>query len=80
VIEIDGRMDGARSADGRVAGVYVHGLFGSDGYRTAWLSALGATGVGYTYGAAVEDTLDALADHLEAHADLDGLLDIARAG
>ena len=36
-LEIDGRPDGAVSADGLVAGTYVHGLFASDGFRRAFL-------------------------------------------
>ena len=36
----DGRPEGAISADGRVAGCYVHGLFASDAFRAAWLAAL----------------------------------------
>ena len=35
-------------------------------------------GIGYDH--EIESTLDALADHLEAHLDLDGILDIARVG
>ena len=36
----DGRSDGAVSADGLVAGCYVHGLFASDAFRAAWLAAV----------------------------------------
>jgi adenosylcobyric acid synthase len=36
----DGRPDGAISADGRVAGCYVHGLFASDAFRQTWLAAV----------------------------------------
>ncbi len=35
----DGRPEGAISADGRVAGCYVHGLFASDAFRRAWLAS-----------------------------------------
>ena len=34
----DGRADGAVSAGGRVAGTYVHGLFGSDAARASLLA------------------------------------------
>ena len=37
----DGRPEGAVSADGRVAGCYVHGLFTSDAFRRAWLATFG---------------------------------------
>ncbi|MGO9171419.1 MAG: cobyric acid synthase [Rhodomicrobium sp.] len=38
----DGSPEGAVSADGLVAGSYVHGLFASDAFRAAWLAALGS--------------------------------------
>ena len=74
----DGRSDGAVSGDGRVAGCYVHGLFGSDPFRRAYLAGFGA-GSDLAYEARVEAALDALADHVEAHLDLDRMLAIARA-
>lgn len=76
--QIGGRDEGAVSADGRVAGTYLHGLFAADGFRRAWLASLGVTGglVGYEDG--VEAVLDALADHLEASLDVAGLLALAR--
>ena len=73
----DGRVDGAVSADGRVSGVYVHGLFTDDRQRAAWLKAIGTTS-DLAYDATVEETLDALAEHLEAHLDLDAMLAAAR--
>ena len=39
---LGGRPDGAVSADGRVAGCYLHGLFASDDFRRAFLARLGA--------------------------------------
>jgi adenosylcobyric acid synthase len=74
----DGRSDGAISADGRVAGTYVHGLFADDRQRAAWIARLGGTPAGFSYAAGVEETLDALAAHLEAHIDIDRLLRLAR--
>jgi len=74
----DGRLDGAMSADGLVRGVYVHGLFADDQQRASWLQWIGASSSGFAYEASVEKTLDALADHLEAHVDCDGLLTRAR--
>ncbi len=76
LLDLDGGSDGAQSADGRVAGTYVHGLFASDGFRRAFLASLGA-GSSLAYDAAVEGALDALADHLEAHLDIGRLLAIA---
>ncbi|MDW4549302.1 cobyric acid synthase [Defluviimonas sp. D31] len=69
--------EGATSDDGRIAGSYLHGMFTGDAFRAAFLARLGARSVA-SYGAAVETVLDALADHMEAHLDIDGLLDLAR--
>lgn len=74
----DGLPEGAVSEDGRVAGSYLHGMFQDDAFRAAWLARFGVTPSGVTYGAGVEATLDALAAHLEAHLDVDGLLAAAR--
>lgn len=77
LLEIEGRAEGAVSADGRVSGTHVHGIFGSDGFRAAFLRGMGAQAGGFGYDAAVEATLDALAAHLEAHLDVAGLLAVA---
>jgi len=74
----DGRTDGAISADGRVAGTYVHGLFADDRQRAAWIARLGGAPASFSYETSVEKTLDALAAHLEAHIDVDSLLKLAR--
>jgi adenosylcobyric acid synthase len=69
--------EGAVSADGRVIGTYIHGLFADDRQRAAWLARFqGTTNIAYE--ASVERTLDALAAHLTAHLDLDRLLSLAR--
>jgi adenosylcobyric acid synthase len=75
---IDGRPEGACSADGRICGSYLHGLFTQDAFRKSWLDGLGIQTGTTAYGAGVEDALDALADHLEAHSDVPGLLALAR--
>ena len=75
----DGRAEGAISANGRVMGSYLHGIFAADGFRHAFLSALrSGRGHATAYDLRVEETLDALADHLEEHMDLDALLDVAK--
>ncbi len=74
----DGSPEGAISADGRVIGTYVHGLFADDRQRAAWLQRFGAGPANIIYEDLVERTLDALAAHLAAHLDLDCLLKLAR--
>ena len=74
----DGRLDGAISADGRVAGSYLHGFFTGDAQRAAWLARLGTPASSLAYEALVEQTLDALAAHLAAHLDIEKLLSLAR--
>jgi adenosylcobyric acid synthase len=74
----DGSAEGAISADGRVIGSYVHGLFADDRQRTAWLTQLAAGPAAIAYDELVESTLDGLAAHVAAHVDLDRLLALAR--
>lgn len=74
---VDGAPEGAISGDGRVMGSYLHGMFRDDGFRAAWLAGFGVSATA-SYGAEVEATLEALADHLEQHLDVDGLLAAAR--
>jgi adenosylcobyric acid synthase len=76
-VELGGRVDGATSVDGVVAGTYVHGIFSADGFRRKFLAGLGVPASGLRYETLVEETLDALAAHLERHIDIDVLLAIA---
>ena len=78
MLRLGGGDEGAVSADGRVQGCYLHGLFASDAFRTAWLAGLrpGRTGT-LAWELEVERTLDRLAGHLESHLDLDRLLGVA---
>jgi len=72
------KVDGARSADDRVRGVYVHGLFADDQQRAAWLNWIGAKGSDLAYDQIVEDTLESLAKHLEVNIDVDSIIGIAK--
>ncbi|PYC48091.1 cobyric acid synthase CobQ [Litorivita pollutaquae] len=72
----EARREGAADASGRVKGCYLHGLFSADRFRATYLATLGATSQMH-YDDGVEEVLDALADHLETHLDLDRLLALA---
>ncbi len=74
----DGAADGATSANGLVAGCYVHGLFNRAEFREAWLRSLGATSDGVQQHARVDAALDELARNLESSLRLDQLIEIAR--
>ncbi len=74
----DGKAEGAISADGRVAGCYIHGLLADDRQRRHWLRRIGAQASAFAYESQVDATLDLLADHLEKHVDCDRLLALAR--
>jgi adenosylcobyric acid synthase len=80
MLSLAGRADGAVSADGRVMGCYLHGIFASDEFRAAFLKTLRSD---YTstlaFDASVDATLDALADHLEQHVDVARIWEIANA-
>ncbi len=76
-LEVQGRPEGAASANGRILGSYLHGIFSSDAFRAQYLSGLGVTSE-TAYEDGVEQALDDLADHLEQHMDLDLLLDLAQ--
>ena len=58
-------------------GSYLHGMFTGDVFRRAFLDGFGIASA-LSYGAGVEAVLDRLADHMEVHLDVDGLLGLAR--
>ena len=85
MLMLDGRPEGAVSADGRVQGCYIHGLFTADRFRRSWLDRvraardLGDGATAFSYETAIDTVLDRLAAHIAAAADLDAILEIARA-
>ena len=82
-LTLDGRPEGAMSADGRVIGTYLHGIFADDGFRRAFLDWLAARrGRSGAFGevdfdSRVDETLDELAAHMAANLDLDSFARIA---
>jgi adenosylcobyric acid synthase len=73
-------MEGAVSADGRIRGTTVHGLFEHDAFRATFLTDLAArrgkafVSAGVDFTAERARRFDTLADALEAHADVDALV------
>lgn len=76
--EAEGGMvsDGAWSPDGRIWGTYLHDIFSSDAFRKAWLASLGVAAREVGRKAALEASINALADAVEAALDMDRLRDI----
>ena len=79
VTMIDGVADGASSADGRVRGTYLHGIFGNGAFRRSCLQAVGIASRGADHAATVEQALDEIAAELEKVVDFDRLFTIPRA-
>ncbi|UOM34480.1 cobyric acid synthase [Acuticoccus sp. I52.16.1] len=77
LVHVEEGADGAVTPSGRVMGCYLHGLFASDAFRAAVLGRFGVA-ASLAYDADVDHTLDALAEHVAAALDVDGLLALAR--
>ncbi len=69
-----GHSDGAITAEGRIWGTYLHGLFDNDILRHAWLRSLGWQGHGQTFDR--EQAYNRLAGHVRAHLDMAALRQI----
>jgi len=75
----EARSEGARSADGRVWGTYIHGILHNDAFRRDWLNAVrkakgwkpieGET----AFSRMRENEFDRLADHVREHLDMDAV-------
>ncbi len=62
---LDGHPDGAISADGRVMGTYLHGLFAADSFRSKFLTRLGMNAGSSAYWTDVDAALDEIARELD---------------
>jgi len=72
----DGRLDGARSSDGQVAGTYLHGLFDHPqacDSLLAW-AGQGPEATAGDYREVLEENINRLADTMEQHLDTERLL------
>ena len=80
---IDGQPEGMRSKDLRLACTYLHGVFGNDEFRTEWLNAIRSA---KNYGTrpiietrtALDETFDAIAEHLRRHLDIEAILQLSQ--
>jgi adenosylcobyric acid synthase len=77
LIHDDGRADGAVSADGRISGTYVHGLFDRAEARAALLDQIGASSVGRDQHTQVDRALDEIAAVLSRSLDIEAIARIS---
>ncbi len=81
-LQIGTRTQGAIDSTGRIAGTYLHGMFTDDTFRSDFLAqfktSYDAVQPATFYDQQIEQTLDALAQHLEASLDIDALFKMAR--
>ncbi len=77
----DGKSDGAVSANGKISGTYIHGIFESDSFRHAWIKSLipefQSSNAISNWNKHIDTTINDLASHLESAFDIDQLLEIA---
>jgi adenosylcobyric acid synthase len=73
----DGRHDGARSADGRVSGSYIHGFFIDDAQRSAWLARFGGVASTRRHATEIETVLDMLAAHVVRFCNVEAMIALA---
>lgn len=70
--------DGCKSADGRVIGTYIHGIFDNDGFRDALLESLGAASKGSgAYNEAKEASIASLGRLFEESVDMEAIMGVA---
>jgi adenosylcobyric acid synthase len=73
----NGITDGARSADGRISGCHIHGLFNDISFRQALLATLGTQSLGEDYSHRIDRSLDSIASTLARTLDMHAIRDIA---
>ena len=76
-ITVEGKDHGAATASGQINGCYLHGIFESDSFRKYFLDQIGIASNMQNYSLTVDTTLDALADHLTQHCDIDQIIELA---
>jgi len=76
-LKVGEELHGAASQSGQIRGCYLHGIFGENAFRQAFLARLGAGSHSIDYGARVQETLDELAEHIAGHLDVEKILSLA---
>ncbi len=74
---VESRFDGAQSVNNQVHGTYLHGCFASDDFRRAYLGNLGIQTGDFQFDVVIDQTLDQLAQHIEANIDINRFLALA---
>jgi adenosylcobyric acid synthase len=77
LLQLQNGPDGAISADGRVGGCYVHGLFNHPEARAALLAQLGVASNGQAHDVFVDQLLNDIAASLEKNLDVPALMQLA---
>jgi adenosylcobyric acid synthase len=70
--------DGCVSADSKIIGTYIHGLFDNPAILKAWLDHIGLSSIIVPSSGGIEvrnRQYDLLAEHFQKHVDLEGILE-----
>ncbi len=74
--------DGCKSADSKIMGTYIHGLFDNPAILKSWLSLIGINGIEVSNIGGIDarnKEYDLLAEHFEKHIDVDSIVKLAAA-
>jgi adenosylcobyric acid synthase len=75
LFSVNGENEGAVSENGLVMGTYLHGLFQDDTFRSTFLTDIKELPQStLNFSRSIEETLDALAAHLNQHLKLEHLM------
>ena len=78
MLNLEGVDEGVSYEGGQISGCYLHGLFSSDSYRSAFLSRIKSREASsVSFENEIDATLDALAQHLENSVDIDQIIKLS---
>ena len=75
--------DGCVTADSKIMGTYIHGLFDNPAILKSWLNQIGLNGIDVSSIGGIEARnrqYDLLADHFQEHIDVDRIIELAIVG